>query len=324
MSPPGNYGGGGYGQQPYGGTPGGDDNLSFERPDGLLRPINWTVSAVDTWGEDAAFGQGVALPIDYGWEGFEGGWSNDGYAFTWDEVKGEGALYSGAFFAPPLSVENFEAGWVPPRITVGKEVAFRPPNWGPTPSPYLTTSADFLAAEYAHQSGPEPVEDFESEWGNDFYVFLWSQLSVIQEAIFANGTPFEDFETGWSNVPYATQLAQVGLQQALYDGLLASGVEDFESVKLDATCTVDHTTGIFTQVNNGLADAYRVQFYAGAGSVLPTGLDPTAIYWIQVSGDTFVIALTEAGTQVFPSDNGSGLMYLTEPFEFWTQLMTSV
>lgn len=299
--------GGGYGSEGWGagGWGAGDldpgfSNLSFEISDGARGAASWTHTSEATGEDWATYGAGFGL---LGVETFEGGWlSNESYVFEYQPPELAIALYSALFFATPLTVEGFEAGW--------HDNQHR-----------LTTTADFGAAVF----GPHTVENFETGWGNTTYetAFAGGDLAAASYAPTPNA--FENFEAGWkSNQNYATDWGTLSIASPTYSGARAIvGLEDFEHVKADASFQALATDGTITQIGHGLGVAYRVQLTESATGTLPLGFSPGLTYYVKtvLTADTFLISTTLGGTTVANSDAGIGVNFVHAPFEYWTTLL---
>ncbi len=294
---PAGWGSGSWGGSPWGGgtpplgpappaPPGSPDNLSFEIPDGSGGARSWTTTAIDTWSELAAYVNGG---VPFGWEGFEGAWSNNElflFTFPAQPIGARQAIYSLAFFAGGQPFESFEV-WV---------------------FPYLRT-ANYQAAIYV---GAHTYDNFDlnlDEWHVPPFYVSWDVVP------FAPGIA-DTFEAGWGNrtgVPF--------YDLPSYDGAFLNVKETFESVKADAGATVD-LTGLWTQANHGLIFNCRVSFVPADGGTLPGGIVAGVLYYvISPTANTFEVSMTSGGSAVVPSTVGVGLTTLVDTTDFWDEIV---
>lgn len=290
----GSHSGGGH----WGGGSGGSgsgtlQNLGFEVADVAGNAAHWSQVSLSSWGLWAAYLAAGSLVAG---ESFEASWSsNEQYVFAFVDADPnlQAAHYSATLFTPPLLAEAFEAGWSHNEH-------------------FFTTSADFVSAG---------VESFESGWNND----TWGSFTLSAALFAAGAKTAETFEDHWrSNEAFVSDWASVTPGVALFSGVRALTAETFEFVKPDASFVVGGS-GEIVQFLHGVAVDYRVSFYVGSGGVFPTGLDPTATYWVVAVLDfqRFTVALTQGGSPISPS-GGSGVNYLHAATEFWTVETTTI
>lgn len=337
---PGGWGGSGWGGSPWGGgaAPAGggggtlpdNNNLSYEIPDGVGGALDWTVVTVSTYQEYAAYGQGTLVDTTYAEERFEGGWGlgltpppgsggNELAIFAWPSSGPQAALYSAKWLPVPVAAENFETGW-----GINPVGTFANPSLASTP--YFFQGESLEAGTYATAAGPRaPLDGFETEWRNDAYEFAFVSGDT-SPALFGGTLHAEGFEHGWANDAYEFAFVFGDTALALYAADIATSHahEDFELVKLDAGATVA-LDGTWTQATHHLADSDGVFLIQPAGGSLPAGFFPGVQYAVvNVTLNTFQLALVIAGSAVVPTTTGVGLALTHCPFQFWTIQLASI
>lgn len=282
----------------------GDLDLSYEESDGAGGAVAWTITAVDTFWEIAAYGL-----ADHDDESFESGWGAQPYETDWGQVDSAPALYSGHFYTPPRPFDGFEAGW--------------------DNTPYFTTSATFEAALFgegrrSHDDEQGPVEDFEINWGNSPYYDDWSEVTAVAATYDGGAHSFESFEHGWANDTYDTTWAAITSAAASYSGLWADAAETFERVLFQQPITVD-LSGDWTPappLGHGLGLDTRVQLSLTPGGVMPDGFAPGVLYYVVSAGPVFQLGLAVGGAAIVPTITGSGVLF-EAPAEYWGTEMVS-
>lgn len=281
-----------------------DGNLSFEEDRGDGTPAGWSVTVVSTARVIAPYEWPATEYGLRGEENFESGWAgNDDYLTTWPTDSGAVlvALFSGQVLASPASADGFEYGW------------------GNTP--YFTTDAVFL------EDGPGP-DDFESGWGNDDFQTTFTPADLAP-ATFSGGTlPYESFEKGWGADAFASTWSQVTPTVALFAGVRLDTAETFNRVFAGDAYGLNGS-GTFTYHTNILTVGSTISFALTGAGKMPTGLQAGVPYYVlsavfahgQLS---FTISDSPGGTQLVPTNDGTGTNIFTDPAEYWTTLMVTI
>jgi hypothetical protein len=275
-------------------------NLSFETVDiDGVSPASWTFSgstAVELI--DQFFSGGVL-------EGFERGWnSNESFERALVIPTNAAEL---AFTNPvttlPITQEGFEVGWD-------------------------------QNENYEHALGPDAAdafvgtgtqETFESGWHSN-ETFEFTSFGSSSADVFVGAITKETFESGWLPAAYETSIV-VGTNATanVWDGARTSAKETFEFVQPDLPVTHVDTTGagyIYPSAVNTIAVGYTVEFYSVTGQ-LPNPLAAGTQYSVASSASFgTVLTVDLGGLLAAPTNAGTGLFYVTDPYEYWTTVVT--
>ena len=226
-------------------------------------------------------------------DGFESGWSNDGFLFVLGATTP--ATFSGDVYAVALESEGFEIGWA-------------------TDQALLSELAPTVAADFATGGGPVAAfEAFEAGWG----VVTFATTLPSSEAL-----PAETFNSGWDNDGYTFLLASSAT--ASFDGASPEPVEDFEEVSLIRQFSALPATNKLVIADHALSNGDAVHVYSEGR--LPAGLNATAIYWVaNKTDDDFELDAVAPGVGpaiVDLGDTGFGVHHLVRDRTlFWTEYL---
>jgi hypothetical protein len=271
-------------------------NLSFETVamDGVS-PAGWTISFVSSVEElDVLASGGVN-------ETFESGWnSNQSFEYALTLANSAENTWTNPVTTTPLTVETFEVGW----------------NSNQTYD--FALAGALLAFSNGVMGGGD--ETFEYGWDSN-QSFEWAYFATSSQALFGGSTA-ERFVGGWLPNTYETALV-VGTNafSNTFAGNFAEAKETFEHALADQPIqSVDTVAGWLTVATNTFLSNESVQFYETTGQ-MPGGIVPDTIFTVgAVSGSQFKVQLN--GTTVVPSSEGTGILYVTDPTEFWTVLIS--
>lgn len=230
---------------------------------------------------------------------FAGGGVVDGFEIGWgitvleveiiDSINGTARTWTNPLGPTIISGEGFEVGWDSNEHyeteLVGEEFGF--------------VTGFFV--------GPEGFEGW-STWQTDF----GSSVS----------NPIDDFETGWGNDTYETVILPGGNgDDWVFSGLRSQAAEDFEHKQADQSVIPSTVDGSFTYTAHPFSAGYTAQVYNKTG-LLPGGwVDSTPYTLVVVDANTLKLAVYLTASIVIPSTSGSGITYLSEPYEFWSLVL---
>lgn len=259
-------------------------------------------------------------------DGFEFEWGADPFVGSLVVPTNAQAFVFGSTTGTPTPYENFERYW--------RDLARSPtPDPPPDPSHPGNETAFFRwetsqAAEFSVVQVPpsgQPFDNFEVGWLNDVFLTGFAP-SDLQAALFESGTDaFEDFEEGWNNDTY--QFVMGATTAALYPGLMfpTEPYENFELVFPDEPISPDTATGKINDVATAHANDDLVTLYAGVlpdgtSGLVPTGVNPSIIYFVvNKLANSFKLSLTAGGAAIAFTDNGSGPQFVKADItQVWT------
>jgi hypothetical protein len=89
----------------------------------------------------------------------------------------------------------------------------------------------------------------------------------------------------------------------------------------DSTVTFTNGTNVVNLATHGYVAGDGPFQFSNSGGALPTGITAATDYWVveTVAAGTFQVALTQGGTAVTFSDDGSGTNTLESPFRFYLE-----
>ena len=230
-------------------------------------------------------------------------------------------------FAGAIVMEGFELGWgissVESSITPGLNGENR--EWT---NPVGPTAIDSEAFEVGWSGN----EHFETELVGEARGFVtgffvgdegfegWSTLELDFGSSVSAG--LDDFESGWGNDAFETVISPGGnATDMVFSGLRSQAHEDFEFVLGDALVIPSLSDGSIHYPSHPFSESYTAQVYNNAG-LLPSGYADGVPYSIHVvDANNVILRVLGTSTSVVPSANGTGITYLTEPYEFWTVLL---
>ena len=274
--------------------------------------LGWSSTFVCTAVEIATYGQaGEVTP----WDGFEGSWSNDTYAFALDGASPR-ALYGPP--AAPLLAESFEKSWH-------------------TNKPPVFTPVDVLLGLYFFELVDDieevfqasPPESFEVGWTNVPFLVAFAPGDVLLG-------PSESFESSWGVDGFLFDGTTITTAAVFASGNTTHAWEDFEASYAPRLFSADPATNRITPVPPapwGLFGDYVIVFPGTGENPTPgTGTLPTPLSAdagkryspVIVFGNPNLLALAEvgSGTLITFSDVGSGAFYLTrDPASYWVSFL---
>jgi hypothetical protein len=276
------------------------DNLSFEINDGGIGALDWTLEATSSVEDINVYADFTTK------EGFENGWdSNEDYEFALTTLNSSENQWTNPVSTVPLFQEGFEVGWG------GNQ------NY----------DVSLSGVSYSFSGLPSGQEGFETGWGNSSYQvsFPLSQAASLTGNVppIANGVAdlIDGFESGWNNSSYETAFTDQGGTATssgnVWDRSRSSTKETFEFVQADFPVVFSTSTTTFaTTIANPIVNGYQMEFYSNTGSLpvpFASGLPYQAA---NISGNNVEAHIL--GTLVQCTVLGSGIVYVTLPYEFWT------
>ena len=121
----------------------------------------------------------------------------------------------------------------------------------------------------------------------------------------SGGTMDKDATDPVFDVPGSETIFYVGLWSAVTAGAFL-GYAPVNGGAVDGVGIGENTGDLLTSASHGLANDDRVTLKAPVGQSLPTGLDATTVYHVVgVSGATFQVALTQGGSAVVITADGT-------------------
>lgn len=243
---------------------------------------SWAVSFVSSVERLDVFADGGVT------DGFENGWGADGFATVL--VVGTNAAekqFTNPVGPTPLFAETFEVGWSNNQHFTVEVVG---------------VEAQFVTGFF---TGPEGFEG-------------WSTLELDFGSTVSAGV--DGFESGWGNDAFETAIV-VGTNATanVWAGARSLSAENFENVKTDHAIVISTVDGTIAYTAHGFGGGGSCQVYNLTG-LLPAGIvDATKYDLVVDTANSLELHLN--GLVQVPTDSGSGVTFLTEPYEYWTVLL---